>query len=387
MSRFLAALQLSLSASVAAMPQAGAEGDDDLLGTVASYANPSVKLLAMGSPPSRSVALMPVSVVAAGVPNASVLAAPASAAPVGAAWDMAPAADPLETYDFAEVLQTLGSSVEPLTEELEGDLHRCMTRLDEAMDLMVEGRSREAIAVGTRAVEDALASRDAIVDPLWEAQFYLNAQVADLRARLTDTMPSRSQTTASGLPEETARVLDSMAARIASTEDSFRRNQLVAQYRTIRTLASMKTVTHRLSPEQRRLWLEALRMLEQVSGAHQQLLLGCETLYVQMRGTARQLRDALGLVGATEGLGALLGFGHADRVEGHLKSLQALHERMQAFSAQVQDAMQAGLGELERRAQTIEVPSQDQVSSDMAMADEELQARLNRLGGPRDGRP
>ena len=161
-----------------------------------------------------------------------------------------------EGYDFEHVVDTLQASVDPLAAEMNASFVVFVEEVDRAVELMEDGRTREAIEASVVAIDGVMAVRDGVLDPMWEAQTELTSQIAEVRSRLaraisrTDQQPT---TSADGFSPATERLLNGVAERISTTEDPVRQKRLIAHYRTIRSLARVKRAAERMSPDQRRL--------------------------------------------------------------------------------------------------------------------------------------
>lgn len=343
-----------------AFGQAGAEGDESVVLGSASTSAPMTSV--PESAPSSEILINagPVAEPSASLTSRSVV---------------------IGDYDFGEVIRTMESSVQPLAGTLSGTFEAFALDIEDAVALMEAGRTEEAVALSSAAIDAVLVSRDGVVEPLWEAQFYLVEQIAGVRSRLAASLSTADPEAAAGrqlAANET--MLDSIAKRIAETKNPTRQRRLVAHYRTVRDLARLRASAVRMSPDQRKLWAGVLRVLEQGTAAHQQVLMGSEVLFAQLEGTASQLRDYLGLLQTVEGIDGLLG-----SVEGgtglqeFVDSMQSLQERMKTFSTTVSDALEGSMSELEVKVDAIEgVEPGPGVQS--TSIDDELSGRLERLG-------
>ena len=70
--------------------------------------------------------------------------------------------------------------------------------IEDAVALMEAGRTEEAVALSSAAIDAVLASRDGVVEPLWEAQFYLTEQIAGVRSRLAASLSTGDPDAAEG---------------------------------------------------------------------------------------------------------------------------------------------------------------------------------------------
>ena len=398
MNRFINTFPIAFILTSAALGQAGAEGQYDLLfpteAASTQSATPVVRQVAFAKPVADS--RMPVAVTAAAAPKP--VYAIAAAAPAPTVGITTPVAAPSQAksrnkgagksgkgmigdYDFGEVVQTLQTSVQPLEGQINNGFPKFVGQLDDAIVLMEDGKTKEAVAMSAQAVDGVLLARDSIVDPLWEAQFYLNAQIADVRNRLATSLTTNNPTSIAGKADtESNKMLDTIASRISKTQDPARKKKLVAHYRTIRTLASVRKASVQMTPDQRKLWFSVLKVLDQASAAHQQVLLGSETLFAQLDGTATQLRDYLGLLQTVEGVDALLGSVEGGGMEGFVEGMRLMQAQMETFSQSMEGALQGSMAELESRVdsmQNLETKGDSVVAP--STIDDELQTRMDRM--------
>ena len=398
MNRFINTFPIALILTSAALGQAGAEGQYDLLfpteAASTQSATPVVRQVAFAKPVADT--RMPVAVAAAAAPKP--VYAIAAAAPAPTVGITTPVGVPSQAksrnkgagksgkgmigdYDFGEVVQTLQTSVQPLEGQINNGFPKFVGQLDDAIVLMEDGKTKEAVAMSAQAVDGVLLARDSIVDPLWEAQFYLNAQIADVRNRLATSLTTNNPTSIAGKADtESNKMLDTIASRISKTQDPARKKKLVAHYRTIRTLASVRKASVQMTPDQRKLWFSVLKVLDQASAAHQQVLLGSETLFAQLDGTATQLRDYLGLLQTVEGVDALLGSVEGGGMEGFVEGMRLMQAQMETFSQSMEGALQGSMAELESRVdsmQNLETKGDSVVAP--STIDDELQTRMDRM--------
>lgn len=398
MNRFINTFPIAFILTSAALGQAGAEGQYDLLFPTETAstqsATPVVRQVAFAKPVADT--RMPVAVTAAAAPKP--VYAIAAAAPAPTVGITTPVGAPSQAksrnkgagksgkgmigdYDFGEVVQTLQTSVQPLEGQINNGFPKFVGQLDDAIVLMEDGKTKEAVAMSAQAVDGVLLARDSIVDPLWEAQFYLNAQIADVRNRLATSLTTNNPTSTAGKADtESNKMLDTIASRISKTQDPARKKKLVAHYRTIRTLASVRKASVQMTPDQRKLWFSVLKVLDQASAAHQQVLLGSETLFAQLDGTATQLRDYLGLLQTVEGVDALLGSVEGGGMEGFVEGMRLMQTQMETFSQSMEGALQGSMAELESRVdsmQNLETKGDSVVAP--STIDDELQTRMDRM--------
>ena len=382
MKPFMTVVPISLILSSTAFGQAGAEGDASLLypntlataAPAAPVAAPAVKLAA----PARAIS----QVALASVPTAAPVVA-SLALTQGPRMQLAkPGKGNIADYDFGEVVQALRNSVQPLAGEIGNGFPRFVGQIDDAIALMEQGRNTEAVALSAQAIDGVLASRDAVVNPLWEAQFYLNEQIAVVRSKLAQSLTTNDPTTDAGkATAQSAQMLDQIATRISQTKDPVRKRQLVAHYRTMRTLTKVRANSLHMSPDQRKLWFGVLRVLEQASVAHQQVLMGSETLFAQLDGTGSQLRDYLGLMQTMAGVDSLLGSVQGGGMQGFVEGMKTLQDQMESFSESMQGALESSMVDLETRVDSIQSTSSDDEGGLLTPTsiDDELKSRIDRI--------
>lgn len=378
MKHFFKGLSLSLAVAAACHGQAGAEGQYDLL--VESAARPGAPVPPSSAPAAASAVPEPRAAMAAQTaPRAAAPAAPT--APTLTLANTRKDPKRISDYDFGEVVQTLRDSVQPLSGEMTMGFPKFIGQIDDAIIMMDEGRVKDAVATSINAVDGVLASRDAVVNPLWEAQFFLNEQIAMVRSRLAQSMSTDDPGTAAGkATAQTAKMLDQIAARIAQTSDPVRKRRLIAHYRTVRTLSKVRSNSLNMTPDQRKLWLGVLSVLEQASLAHQQVMMGAESLFAQLDGTGMQLRDYLTLMQTIDGVDALLGSVQGGGMEGFVEGMRTLQEQMETFSESMQVALESSMAELESRVETIqETETEDGSILAPTSVDDELQSRIDRV--------
>ncbi len=267
-----------------------------------------------------------------------------TAAPAPAA---APPARPvLDGYDFGQVVDTMEASVTPLQEEMDRSFAVLIERMGDAERLLEEGRTLEAMEEASAAIDGVLAVRDKVLEPMWEGQEALMEQTGAARLRLARAMAAVEAEKKPGTSEteqQTEQVLDSIATRIANETDPTRRKRLTAHYRTVRNLASVKKLTDQLSPDQRKLWVNVLSVLDDAGLAHQQVLMGSEVLFSQFEATSANLREFMRLHRTVDGASELIemvrgmqqdGSGFA----GFVTNMSELQDRLAGFNTSMEGA-------------------------------------------------
>ena len=295
---------------------------------------------------------------------------------------------PFDGYDFEHVVDTLQSSVDPLANEMNASFVVFVEEVDRAVVLMEDGRTREAVEASVVAIDGVLDVRDAVLEPMWEAQSELTAQIADVRSRLARAIArsgNKPVASEAGFSPTTERLLDGVAARISETEDPIRKKRLIAQYRTIRSLAKVKHAAERMFPDQRRLWTNILTVLEQAALAHQQVLMGSEILFAQFESTAGQLNEYLALMQTIDGVNDLLGAVNGAGVDtsgmaNFVQGMQGLQEQLAGFNGIVEEALNESMYELEANVDAIQPVEGDDMQGVVSTSiDDELAARMGRV--------
>jgi len=317
---------------------------------------------------------------------ASVVAATTFAASLASAQPVKP--DTLEGYDFGHVVERLSSSIDPLEAEMDSSFGQFVTAVDQAEAMLAEGKTREALSQCATAVKGVLDARDRVLDPMWEGQEYLTTQIAWVRSRLARAVAHDRAGQTQKADARSESMLNGIAARIPHEADPVRKKWLIAHYRTVRDLAQIKRMTDRLSPDQRKLWINVLAVLDEASLAHQQVLMGSEVLFAQFEATGARLDEYLTLLETVDGASELLemvrGMGSATGEMGDFTaSMTQLQERLGGFNQAVEGALRDSVLELE---QTIDTIGDDAGSAhapvvSVSEIDRELADRITRITG------
>ncbi len=264
-------------------------------------------------------------------------------------------------YDFGHVVEAMETSVNPLQREMD--------------------RSFRVF------VDSVLAVRDSVLDPMWRGQEALAEQIAGVRARLAHAVQSAAENGPVQLDQQTEATLDLIAQRISSEEDPLRKKRLVAHYRTVRNLARIRAMAVQLSPDQRKMWLSVLLVLDEAAVAHQQVMMGTEVLFGQFEATSANLQAYVSLMETVDGASQLMRIvrgvdEHSAGMASFAESMGGLQQRLASFNESVEQALQGRMFELEAQIDLIDPMSHEPGSPVMA-ADEdgELAARLARLAG------
>lgn len=309
--------------------------------------------------------------------------------PAAAQTRSAPGADEpqFDGYDFSQVVETMETSVNPLQREMDRTFRVFVTGVQEAEELLDEGQTQEAVQKAAASIETVLAVREEVLVPMWEGQEALAEQVARVRARLAQAVEAAAESGPVKLDDQTEMTLDVIARRIGDEEDPLRKKRLVAHYRTVRNLARIRAMSVELSPDQRKMWLSVLQVLDEAAVAHQQVMMGTEVLFAQFEATASNLRAYVSLMETVDGASQLMRIvrgvdNHSAGMSSFADSMNELQQRLAGFNESVEHALQGRMLELEAQIDAIEPMTSDGATSVMiADEDAELAARIARLGG------
>ncbi len=295
--------------------------------------------------------------------------------------------DSFDGYDFGHVVEAMESSVNPLQREMDRSFRVFVESVQEAERLLDEGRTQEAVQMAAAAIDGVLAVRDTVLEPMWEGQVALAEQIAGVRERLAYAVQAAAENGPVQLDQQTEATLDAIAERISSEQDPLRKKRLVAHYRTVRNLARIRAMAVQLSPDQRKMWLSVLLVLDEAAVAHQQVMMGTEVLFGQFEATSANLQAYVSLMETVDGASQLMrivrGVGeHSAGMASFAESMGGLQHRLATFNESVEQALQGRMMELEAQIDLIQPMSHEPGSGVMA-ADEdgELAARMARLAG------
>ncbi len=296
-------------------------------------------------------------------------------------------ADSFDGYDFGHVVEAMETSVNPLQREMDRSFRVFVESVQEAERLLDEGRTQEAVQKAAAAIDSVLAVRDTVLEPMWEGQEALAEQIAGVRERLAYAVQAAAENGPVKLDQQTETTLDAIAQRISSEQDPLRKKRLVAHYRTVRNLARIRTMAIQLSPDQRKMWLSVLQVLDEAAVAHQQVMMGTEVLFGQFEATSANLHAYVSLMETVDGASQLMRIvrgvdEHSAGMASFAESMGGLQHRLATFNESVEQALQGHMLELEAQIDLIEPMSHEPGSGVMA-ADEdgELAARMARLAG------
>ena len=294
-----------------------------------------------------------------------------------------------EGYDFGQVVETMQSSVSPLQREMDQSFKVFTDSVQQAEQLLDKGETQKAVQKASAAIDAVLKVREEVLAPMWEGQRSLTKQTAKVRSRLARAVSATDKSENGELSKRAEKTLDSIAKRVADEEDPLRKKRLVAHYRTVRNLARIRSMADQLSPDQRKLWMNVLRILDEAALAHQQVLMGSEVLFAQFEATSSNLKEYLALMETVEGASQLLqvvrGVDDAKAgMSGFTQSMGKLQSRLSNFNQSVEQALQGRMIELEAQLDSLEPMQAEGGGGGMLMPaqeDSELTARIERLSG------
>jgi hypothetical protein len=296
------------------------------------------------------------------------------------------APDSFEGYDFEQVVQRVETSVNPLEQEMAGSFQAFADSVATAERLLAENRPAEAVEACSAAIDQVVAGREQVLKPMWEGQAYLAEQIGHVRARLASAVAAAGGSTQTKLDERAENMLDGIAQRIANESDPRRKKRLVTHYRTIRQLAQIKQMALQLSPNQRKLWQNVLRVLEDTALAHQQVLMGTEVLFAQFQATAMNLNEYQELIRTVDGAARLLGVARGLGQSGHgltrlTQNMSDLQERLSGMNQHIEQVLQVKMIDLETQVDTVTAAAGADAGTMSTDIDDELARRLDRLTG------
>ncbi len=304
--------------------------------------------------------------------------------------DAQPFAQPsLVGYDFRTVFDRMDTSVSGLRREMGSSFQVFTETIDEAEALLDEGKTEQAVQKCVTAINGVLKVRDDVLTPMWEAQSYLQGQIGYVRTRLGhaleagDALPQGE-----GLDRQSETLLNNLATSIRDERDPVRRQRLVMHYTTLRDIAKVRAMAKQLSPNQRKLWANVLRVLDEVSLSHQQVILSTELLFVQFEVTSQRLGDNLTLMETINGARDLLGMvNSAGSGEGALaafaQDMQGLQTKLGDFNATIESTIGDQMGELDDALDQVDAQTRRPVvqPGETADLDDELARRIGNLDG------
>lgn len=200
-------------------------------------------------------------------------------------------------YDFEQVVEHWERSLTPLQHEMARKSGDFVAAVKRATALLSAGKELEAIDQVVRAIEQVLVVRERTLKPMWRGQTFFDEQIAEIRARINKFTDAATQE----IDAESEKQLNDLAKRISASKDDIDRRRLTIQYKAQRALVEVKASAHRLSPQQRALWEQALATLEDSATVHLQVLVRAEIMFAQLDHLASGLRDQYTLYVSTRG--------------------------------------------------------------------------------------
>ncbi|MEM7682191.1 MAG: hypothetical protein AAF288_09570 [Planctomycetota bacterium] len=297
----------------------------------------------------------------------------------------------LEGYDFQQVFTQMRSSVNPLQREMNSSFRVFGESVERAEKLLEEGKTEEALEEYTTAIEGVLRVRDDVLDPMWEAQGYLGEQTSYVRGRLGEAIEAGDADqgegeNAEGPAERSERMLDMLARQVAAEKDPVRQKRLVMQYKTLREIARVRSMSRKLTPNQRKLWDNVLRVLDEVSLAHQQVILNTELLFVRFEAAGQSLNDNLTLMETMRGAKDLLGLvdqagGEAGAMAQFGEELNSMQSRLDRFNGNIEAALDDSITDLEGAIDAVAGPDAlDRAPAGVEdLGDDELSRRIREI--------
>lgn len=289
----------------------------------------------------------------------------------------------IEGYGFGQTIERLGDSLTPMERELHDSFARFVESVEQAEVLLGHGDVDGAVRVCLHAVDDVVARRRVVLNAMWRGQEDLAHQIAWARQRLARALQVDDEPYLQGLTPEDQELLDGIARRIMEEEDLQRRARLVAHYRSVRELAEVRLLSLRMTPDQRRVWVKVVSVLERAALVHEQLVMATEMLFARFETTQRRLRDNLELLRTVEGAQELMSM-FDDGSDGPMRGLQDTLKRLQIqadrFTEAAEIAIEGEALELEDRLDDAGVEPTDEAGRLVDEAtDPELLKRIERL--------
>lgn len=294
--------------------------------------------------------------------------------------------DPFEGFDFGQVLKRIEASVDPLQREMHTSFKALLESVDESQRLLEKGELKPAIEKAVVAIDGVLLVKDRVLGPMWDGQQYLNDQSAKVRDRLARAMELEAGGRPVKLDVGTERLLDRIAGQISMEKDEWRQRRLIAHYRSVRQLAEIRTLASKLSPDQRKLWMSVLQVLQEASNTHFQLMLNSETLFAQFESTRSSLEGYLTLLetlrGASDVLGKVRGADATNAGIANIASrLEALQRNLGDLGSTMDEMVRTTMGELEGRIEQIQTERKLAAPGSRDGVDDELRSRMERVTG------
>ncbi len=294
-------------------------------------------------------------------------------------------ADPLDGFDFGQVLERMEQSVDPLQQEMSASFEVFVVSMQRAEELLAAGDVRSAVEEAVVAINGVLDARDRVVTPMWEGQQFLTEQTAKVRQRLAMSLTTEDlENLNPQLDERSELMLDRVATQISEETDNFRRRRLIAHYRAIRNLAEVRQMSQQLTPDQQALWMSVLSVLQEAQQTHLELMLGSETMFEQFEVSAQSLEGYLTLMetldGASEMLGRVRGAGEeGSGLAEFAEAMNSLQSNLAGFNQSVERLISESMTQLETDIDTIRDQQDLNITDGDDGLDDELRARIERI--------
>lgn len=317
-----------------------------------------------------------------GAPSTTAPSTAAPSSPAGDTTAIPPSNNSnIKGYDFEAVVKEWEKSVSPLQSELESSFKVFTATVQEAGVLLEQGKTNEAMTKMNEAIKGVLVVRQKVMNPMWDGQEFLNEQIGKVRERLAKAVPPGADK--AKVDEQTEKTLDNIAREIVKEGDPVRKKRLTVRYKAIRALAEVKSLAIQLTPDQRKLWLNVLRVLEESSLTHLQLLMRAEMMFAQLDATAVHLDDYQVLYKTLTGAIDLMHQVRKGDARSAIRRMSDFSITVRGLSGNIESAVTTLMEQLENDLNTIQDEIDDNYDdvfggSDINL-DEELTARINRL--------
>lgn len=287
----------------------------------------------------------------------------------------------IKGYDFETVVKEWEKSVSPLQNELESSFKVFTATVQEAGLLLEQGRTSEAMDKMNEAVKGVLIVREKVMQPMWDGQEFLNEQIAMVRQRVAKAVPPGKEK--AEIDQQTEQTLDNIAREIIKETDEVRKKRLTVRYKAIRALAEIKSLAVQLTPDQRKLWLNVLRVLEESALTHMQLLMRAEMMFAQLDATAANLDDHQVLYRTLSGAIDLMKQVRKGDARSAIQRMSDFSLTVRGLSGNIESAVESLMQQLEADLNEIQDEIDDNYDDVFGGSqidlDDELSARIDRL--------
>lgn len=288
-------------------------------------------------------------------------------------------------YDFEEVVDALASSVSPLQKEMSGSLKEFSDSVKKSEELMNEGKPVEAINTCTEAINSVLASREEVLESMWDGQDYLTDQIGKVREKLSLSSQANKESENKELNPKTEFMLNDIAKRISKETDPERQKRLVRHYNTIRNLAQIRSMTEKLPPSKYKMWQNVLKVLENTAETHQRVLMGTEVLFAQFEVTLANIQDSKDLIETVEGANHLMkvvrGLDQSGQgLDNFSMIMESLQTNLDGLTDNVDYILQDSIMEIEGHTEAINEKMDIEMGQDSySNMDSELAERIKKI--------